>query len=214
MRVFHISVCWWSFSEVWVTASIFKSPGLFSTRPLISKSSTSFNNHSMTIPITWIYNWYQHDFYVAQFFHFPSKVQSLILPIIFFQFYSMVSRDSKVRKFATSLFRPAESWWSVCISKSQRSLCVSFSRSDVWSCIYYMFVWSNLSFLHNPQWIPLPTQLCVVLHSFSVNLLHSLIMWLIGSPLSQQNLHLLFCWVLSILALIWLVFYGVLFRCY
>ena len=37
------------------------------------------------------------------------------------------------------------------------------------------------------------------------NLLHSLIMWLIVSSLTSHNLHLLFCCVLSILALMWLV---------
>ena len=30
IRVFHISVSWWSFTGDWVTASLFKSPGLFS----------------------------------------------------------------------------------------------------------------------------------------------------------------------------------------
>ena len=30
IRVFHISVSWWSFTGVWVTASLLKSPGLFS----------------------------------------------------------------------------------------------------------------------------------------------------------------------------------------
>ena len=30
LRVFHISVSWWSFTEVWVTASLLKSPGLIS----------------------------------------------------------------------------------------------------------------------------------------------------------------------------------------
>ena len=30
LRVFHISVSWWSFIRVWVTASLLKSPGLFS----------------------------------------------------------------------------------------------------------------------------------------------------------------------------------------
>ena len=29
-RVFHISISWWSFTGVWVTASLLKSPGLFS----------------------------------------------------------------------------------------------------------------------------------------------------------------------------------------
>ena len=72
-------------------------------------------------------------------------------------------------------------------------------------CIYHLFVWSNFNFLHNSQWITLPTQLCLVLLSFCDNLLHSLIMWLIVSSLSPHKLHLLFCWVLSVFALIWLV---------
>ena len=57
--------------------------------------------------------------------------------------------------FASSFFfliitrsgRLAKIRWSVCISKSQRSLCVSFSRTDVGLCVYHLFVWSNLNFL-------------------------------------------------------------------
>ena len=41
--------------------------------------------------------------------------------------------------------------------------------------------------------------------AFCTNLLRSLIMRLIASSLSPHNLYLLFCCVLSILALIWLV---------
>ena len=101
--------------------------------------------------------------------------------------------------------RLVEIKWSVLMSKSQRSLCVSFSRTDVWLRIYHLFIWSNRNFLHNSQWITFPTQSCLVLYSFYVNLHHSLIMWLMVSSLSPHNLHLLFCCVLSILALIWLV---------
>ena len=120
---------------------------------------------------------------------------------------------SKVDNFAGFLFlliiirsgRLVKIRWSVCISKSQRSLCVSFSRRDSGLCTYHLFIWSNLDFLHISQWITLPTQSCVVLYSFCVNLLHSLIMWLIVLSRSPDNLHLLFCCILSILALIWLV---------
>ena len=59
--------------------------------------------------------------------------------------------------------------------------------------------------MHNSQWIVLPTQSCLVLYSFFANLLHSLILWLMVSSLSPHSLHFLFCCVLSILALIWLV---------
>ena len=83
-------------------------------------------------------------------------------------------------------------------------MCVSFSWTGVGLCKYYLFVWSNLNFLHNSQWITLPTQSYLFLFSFCVNLLHSLIMWLMVSYLSPHNLHLLFCFVLSLLPLIWL----------
>ena len=91
------------------------------------------------------------------------------------------------------------------MSKSHRSLCVSFSRTGASLCLYHLLVWSILNVLHISQLITLPTQSCLVLYAFCVNLLHSLIMWLMVSSLSPHNLHLLFCWVLSILALIWLV---------
>ena len=120
----------------------------------------------------------------------------------------MVSRDSKVHYSAGCHFlltitrsgRLAVIRWSVYKSKSQRSLCVSFSRTGSGLCIYHLFVWSNFNFLHNSQWITFPTQLSLVLYSPWANLLHSLIMWLIVSSLSPYNLHLLFCCVLSIFA--------------
>ena len=128
----------------------------------------------------------------------------------------MACRDSKVDSFADFLFffflliimrsgLRAEIRRPVCISKSHRSLWVSFSRTGSGLCIYHLLAWSNLNFLHISQWITLPTQSCLALYSFCVNLLHSLIMWLMVSSLSPHSLHLLFCCVLSILALIWLV---------
>ena len=103
----------------------------------------------------------------------------------------------------------AEIRWSIFMSKSHRSLCVSFSRTYAKLCIYRLFIWSNLNFLHVSQLITLPTQSCLVLYPFNANLLYSLIMWLMVSSLSPHNLHLLFCRVLSILTLILLVAYGV-----
>ena len=92
--------------------------------------------------------------------------------------------------------------WSVFMSKSQSSLCVSFSGTDSGLCIYHLFVWSNFNFLHI-------SQSCQVLYPFCVNLLHSFIMWLIVSSLSPHNRHLQFCCVLSILSLVWLAFMAV-----
>ena len=99
----------------------------------------------------------------------------------------------------------AEIRWSVSRSKSRRSLWVSFSTTDAGLCIYHLFVWSILNFLHISQWITLPTKSYQVFYFLCTNLLHSPIMWLVGSFLSPHRLHLLFCCVLSILALIWLV---------
>ena len=91
---------------------------------------------------------------------------------------------------------------SVCMSKSQMSLLVPFSRTDagLWR-IYRLFVWSNLNFLYISQLIILPTTSCLILYSFCANLLHSLIMWLMVSHLLPHSLHLLFCCVLSIICL-------------
>ena len=126
----------------------------------------------------------------------------------------MVRRDSKVYNFADSLFfflliimrsgLLAGIRWSICMLKFHRSLCESFSRTGAGLCIYHLFVWSNWNFLYISLWTTLPTQSCLALYSLCANLLHSLIMWLIVSSLSPYNLHLLFCCVLSILALIWL----------
>ena len=159
------------------------------------------------------YNWYKRHFHVPQFFKFPSKVEVFILLFTFFQFYFVVNRDSKDHSFASSPFlliiisssRLAEIKGSVCMSKPQKNLYVSFSRTGTRLCIYHWFVWTNFNFLHNFQWMTMPTKSYLVLYSFYANLLHSLIMWLIVSSLSLHNLHLQFCSVLSYLALIWLV---------
>ena len=88
------------------------------------------------------------------------------------------------------------------VSQNLRSLCLSFSKTDSWLCIYHLFVWSNFNFLHNSQWITFPTKLCLILYYFCANLLHLLIMSLNISSLLPHNLYLQFCCVLSIPALI------------
>ena len=69
---------------------------------------------------------------------------------------------------------------------------------------YHLFIWSNFNFLHNSQCITLSTQSCLILYAFCANFQNSHIMWLMVSFLSPFNQHLLFCYILSILALIWL----------
>ena len=186
---------------------------IVSTHPPTSKSSRPFNNPLVIVPkapitIGTIVTFMFHSFfnpltrprYLSYFSHSFSFIvwsagtaKSTILQILFFLLIIIRSGlQAKIR-------------WSVCMSKSYRSLCVSFSRTGAGLCIYHLWVWSNLNFLHISQWITLPTQLCLALYSLWANLLHSLIMWLIVLSLSPHSLHLLFCWVLSILALIWLV---------
>ena len=92
----------------------------------------------------------------------------------------MIRWNYKILYMASSLF--------FCISKSQKILCVSFSRTDSGLCIYYL-VWSNFNFLHNFQWITFPTQSCLFLYSFYTSFLQWLIMRLIMSSLSPHNLH-------------------------
>ena len=65
--------------------------------------------------------------------------------------------------------------WSICTLKSHRSLCVSFSRTGYWLCIYHLFVWSNWNFQHISQWTILPTESHLALYSFCGNFLHFLL---------------------------------------
>ena len=186
---------------------------MVSTRPPTSKSSNPFSNPFVTVskaPITIgiIVTCMFHSFFNSlarpRYLSFFSNsfsfilwsagtAKSTILQVLFFLL--IIIRSGLLAKIR----------WSVCMSKSHRSLCVLFSRTGAGLCIYHLFVWSNLNFLPISQWITLPTQSCHVLYSFCATLLHSLIMWLMVSSLSPHSLHLLFCRVLSILALIWLV---------
>ena len=99
---------------------------MVSTRSPTSKASSPFNNPLVTVPKAPITIGIIVTFMFHSIFQFPSKVEVLILLYTFFQFYSVVSRDSKVDNFANSLFLLiiirsgllAEIRWSVCISKS------------------------------------------------------------------------------------------------
>ena len=152
--------------------------------------------------------------HVPLIFQFTSKVKVLILLFTFLCFFFLGSAGttrSTICKFSffwLIIIRPrllASIMWSVCLSKSHRSLCVSFSKTDAGLCIYHLFIWSNFNFLHISQWITLSNLSCLVLYPFCVNLLYSLIMWLRVSSLSSHNQHLLFCCVFYTLTLIWLV---------
>ena len=185
---------------------------MFSTRPPTSKSSSPFNSPLVTVPnasikIGIIVTFISHRFlkilwqgwgtypsfpFLSVLFCGQLRQQRTILQVLFLLI--------TIKPGLLAIIR-----WSVCMSKSYRGLCMSCSRIAAGLCMYHLFVWTNVNFLHISQGITLPTQSCLVLYSFCANFLFSLIMWLMVSSLSPHNLYLLFCSVLSILALIWLV---------
>ena len=182
---------------------------IVSTRPLTSKSSRPFNNPLVTVPNAPITIGTIVTFMFHSFFNSLARSRYLSFFSLSFTFilWSTGTAKSTILQILFLLLIIMRSGllagirWSVCMLKSHRSLCESFSRTGAGLCIYHLFVWSNWNFLH----IILPTQSCLALYSFCANLLHTLIMWLIVSSLSPHSLHLLFCCVLSILALIWFV---------
>ena len=117
--------------------------------PLISKFSSSYIKPLEIVPSAPITN----GITVTFMFHifFSSQASSCNKSLIS-QFFSVVCWDSKIYYSIGSLF----CWlslglvvrWSICISKWQRSVCVSFSWTDSVLCIYYVCVWPNFTFLH------------------------------------------------------------------
>ena len=110
------------------------------TRQPTSKSSRPFNNPLVTVQKAPITIGIIVTFIFHIFFQFSRKVEAHISLFTFFQFYSMVSRDSKVENFADFLFffflliifrscLLAEIRWSICISTSHMSFCVSLLES-------------------------------------------------------------------------------------
>ena len=81
-----------------------------STCPLISKSSSPFNNTLVTVPKKLITIGIIVTFMFDSFFQLPSKVEVLILLFTFVPFYSVVSKASKVHQ-STDIFSLFFSCW-------------------------------------------------------------------------------------------------------
>ena len=113
---------------------------MVSTHPLISKSSSPFNNPSVTVPRAPII------FMFHSFFQFPSKVEVFIL-VFHLQFFFVVSRDSKVHNFSRSLllfllirvFHITGDWVTASLLKSPGLFSVFWPFS-----IMLLFGWSSL----------------------------------------------------------------------
>ena len=73
------------------------------TRPPTFKSSSPFRHSLVTVPKAPITIGMIVTYMLHSFFPFPIKVEVLILLFTFFLFYSVISRDSKVDNFASSL---------------------------------------------------------------------------------------------------------------
>ena len=75
---------------------------MVTVHPLISKSCSTFINRSLIVPRAPYTISITVTFMLHSFFQSPGKILNLLLA--FFQFYSVVSRDSKIHNSANSLF--------------------------------------------------------------------------------------------------------------
>ena len=146
--------------------------------------------------------------HIPQLFSFLARSKYLfIFSLSFISFYGLMKQqklqDDKFFWGGCYLkLGVAEIWYSVCIWKSQRILCVSLSRIDSGLYIYHLVASSDFILLYNSQLIIFPNQSCLVLLFFGASLLLTFIIWLTISSLSPHNLHLLFFYILSIFTLI------------
>ena len=184
---------------------------IVSTRPPTSKSSRPFNNPLIIVPkapitigtfVTFMFHSFFNSLagsmYLSFFSHSFKFIQwsagtakSTILQMLFF--WLIIIRSCLLGGIR----------WSVCMLKTHRSLCMSFSWRGAGLCIYHLLVWSNLNFLHISQWISLPTQSCLALYSFYANCcIRLLCEWSFRLCHCIAYICYFFC-VLSILALIW-----------
>ena len=169
---------------------------IVSTRPLISKSSSYFTKPFVIVARVPTTNVITVTF-MFHSFSIPLKYKYLDLFLFaFFQFYSVVSRESKVHSSASSIVLLllfiircgclAEIRWFV--SQNPRGVCVCHSPGQMLGYAYTICSkWSNFNFLQNSLWITLPTRSCLVLYSLCAN---SFTMWLIVLSLSPHKVHL------------------------
>ena len=128
---------------------------MVTTWPPTSKSSRPFNNPLVTVPKATITVGIIVTFMFHSFFNSlaRSRYLSLFSPFFSFVLWSAGTAKSTILQiffffffFLLIIIRSglrAEIRWSVCMSKSHRSLCVSFSRTGAGLCIYHLLAWST-----------------------------------------------------------------------
>ena len=134
---------------------------ILSTCPLISKSSSPFINHLGIVPSGPITTSITITFTLRTFISslaWSKYLSPFSLSFNLTLWYAGTAKSTIRQVLSLSLSlshffwggltitqsgRLAEIRWSVCISKSQRSLRVSFSGTDSELCIYHLFLWSN-----------------------------------------------------------------------
>ena len=116
---------------------------IVSTSPLTSKFSRLFNNPLVMVPNTPITIGTIVTFMFHSFFKSPSRLRYLYFFSHSFSFILWSARTAKstilqILFFFMIIIRSgllSEIRWSVCMSKSHRWLCVSFSRTGAALCI-------------------------------------------------------------------------------
>ena len=157
---------------------------IVSTSPPTLKSSRHFNNPLVIVPKAPITIGTIVTFMFHSFFNSFARSRYLFFFLLSFRFilWSAGTAKSTILQILILLLIIIRSGllvgikWSVCMLKSHRSLCVSFSRTCAGLCIYHLLVWSNLNFLHISQWIPLPTQSCL---AFAYYVSDHFVMWVL-----------------------------------
>ena len=158
---------------------------------LTSKSPSPFSNPLVTVPnapitigiiVTCMFHCFFYSLARSRYLSFFSHSFSFIL----WSAGTAKSTILQVLFFLLIIIKSgllAEIRWSVCMSKFHRSLCVSFCRTDPGLCIYHLFVWSNLNFLHISQWITLPpsqsclTCICYFVASYLFSFWYDWFLW-------------------------------------
>ena len=149
---------------------------IVSTRPPTSKSSRPFNNPLVIVrkaPITIgsivtfmfhsLFNSLARSRYLSFFSHSfrficgpPGQQSRQVCKFSFFLLLLIIIRSGLL----------AEIRWSVCMSKTNRSLCASFSRTGARWYIYHLLVWSNFPLDHIAD--PVVSRLILLLWKFAV----------------------------------------------